>query len=66
MGIFLGNLEFEQLAANGFSLHFVQDNQNLLTQNGTIRSLYCQIAPSIQGKLVRVIRGSIWDVAMAS
>jgi dTDP-4-dehydrorhamnose 3,5-epimerase len=53
-----------KLAANGFSQRFVQDNHSLSTEAGTIRGLHCQIAPSIQGKLVRVVRGAIWDVAV--
>ena len=42
----------------------MQDNQSLSTQTGTIRGLHCQIAPNVQGKLVRVIKGAIWDVAV--
>jgi dTDP-4-dehydrorhamnose 3,5-epimerase len=42
----------------------VQDNHSLSVQTGTIRGLHCQIAPSVQGKLVRCVRGAIWDVAV--
>ena len=42
----------------------MQDNQSFSAQVGTVRGLHCQTAPSIQGKLVRVIRGAIWDVAV--
>jgi dTDP-4-dehydrorhamnose 3,5-epimerase len=43
---------------------FMQDNQSLSTVTGTIRGLHCQVSPSVQGKLVRCIVGSIWDVAV--
>jgi dTDP-4-dehydrorhamnose 3,5-epimerase len=52
------------LAAHGFNETFVQDNQSLSTQAGTVRGLHCQIGANIQGKLVRVIKGAIWDVAV--
>ena len=43
---------------------FVQDNQSLSTQRGTIRGLHFQLAPEPQAKLVRVLAGSVYDVAV--
>jgi dTDP-4-dehydrorhamnose 3,5-epimerase len=63
-GFFSETWSAPKLAALGFSEHFVQDNHSLSAQPGTVRGLHCQVAPSIQGKLVRVIRGAIWDVAV--
>jgi dTDP-4-dehydrorhamnose 3,5-epimerase len=63
-GFFSETWSAPKLKAQGFTHEFVQDNQSLSTQTGTIRGLHCQIAPSIQGKLVRVIAGAIWDVAV--
>jgi dTDP-4-dehydrorhamnose 3,5-epimerase len=48
----------------GIGLPFVQDNQSLSRERGTIRGLHCQVAPRVQGKLVRCVRGAIWDVAV--
>jgi dTDP-4-dehydrorhamnose 3,5-epimerase len=52
------------LAATGIDGTFVQDNHSLSRQRGVIRGLHCQLAPHIQGKLVRCVRGAIWDVAV--
>jgi dTDP-4-dehydrorhamnose 3,5-epimerase len=48
----------------GISGPFVQDNHSCSTQRGVVRGLHLQLAPHAQGKLVRVVRGSIWDVAV--
>jgi len=42
---------------------FVQDNQSL-SKKGVVRGLHYQIAPKAQGKLVRVLVGEIFDVAV--
>jgi dTDP-4-dehydrorhamnose 3,5-epimerase len=43
---------------------FVQDNQSLSRQAGTIRGLHYQSSPYGQGKLVRCLKGSIFDTAV--
>jgi dTDP-4-dehydrorhamnose 3,5-epimerase len=42
---------------------FVQDNHSM-SAAGVLRGLHYQIAPHAQGKLVRVVRGRVWDVAV--
>lgn len=47
----------------GLNLNFVQDNQSL-SQKGVLRGLHFQNPPNAQGKLVRVITGAVYDVAV--
>jgi dTDP-4-dehydrorhamnose 3,5-epimerase len=46
------------------NISFIQDNQSLSLQKGTLRGIHFQNLPSAQTKLVRCIQGSIWDVAV--
>jgi dTDP-4-dehydrorhamnose 3,5-epimerase len=48
----------------GINAHFVQDNHSLSTNKGVVRGLHFQIPPLSQAKLVRVISGSVFDVAV--
>jgi len=47
----------------GFTYQFVQDNQSC-SSFGVIRGLHYQLAPYAQTKLVRAVRGRIFDVAV--
>ncbi len=50
-------------AALGYAVNFVQDNESKSTK-GVLRGLHYQLAPHAQSKLVRVIEGSVLDVAV--
>jgi dTDP-4-dehydrorhamnose 3,5-epimerase len=50
-------------AATGNTLAFVQDNHSKSVK-GVLRGLHYQLAPRAQGKLVRVIQGEVFDVAV--
>ena len=47
----------------GQRVSFVQDNQSRSTR-GVLRGLHYQLHPAAQGKLVRVVRGAVFDVAV--
>ena len=61
-GFFLETFHAEKYAAAGVPAVFVQDNHSLST-GGTLRGLHMQVLKP-QGKLVRVVEGEIWDVAL--
>lgn len=51
-------------AASGIDIAFVQDNHSVSTEKGVVRGLHYQVAPFAQTKLVRVVRGAVFDVAV--
>lgn len=53
----------DDFARHGIRMQFVQDNHSVSRQRGVMRGLHYQLAPFAQDKLVRVVRGSIFDVA---
>ena len=62
-GYFFESYSQQLLTEAGIKANFVQDNQSL-SQKGTLRGLHFQAPPFDQGKLVRVIQGKVLDVAV--
>ncbi len=62
-GFFLESYTRRLFAKNGIRAEFVQDN-HCLSQKGVLRGLHYQVKPKAQAKLVRVARGSVYDVAV--
>ncbi len=62
-GCFFESWNKEVFAKHGFNLDFVQDNQSCSVKN-VLRGLHFQIPPYEQGKLTRVVSGSVLDVAV--
>ena len=50
-------------AAVGAEVHFVQDNHSR-SARGVLRGLHYQLPPHAQGKLVRCVSGTVFDVAV--
>ncbi len=61
-GYFMETYNQQDMAAEGLDMVFVQDNQSM-SRKGVLRGLHFQ-KQFPQGKLVRVIRGSVFDVAV--
>jgi dTDP-4-dehydrorhamnose 3,5-epimerase len=62
-GFFFESYKKSDFIKNGINYDFVQDNHSLSKRN-VIRGLHYQHMPKAQGKLVRVIKGAVWDVAV--
>ncbi|TPM37562.1 dTDP-4-dehydrorhamnose 3,5-epimerase [Mesorhizobium sp. B2-3-4] len=63
-GFFMETYNAERFSQAGIDLVFVQDNHSYSAAAGVLRGLHYQLAPRAQDKLLRVVRGSILDVAV--
>ena len=62
-GYFVETYNAERYAAQGIKQVFVQDNESK-SQKGVVRGLHWQTGAAAQSKLVRVVQGAVWDVAV--
>ena len=62
-GYFVETYNSERYARAGIAADFVQDNESQ-SSRGVLRGLHWQAGGHAQAKLVRVIRGAVWDVAV--
>ncbi len=63
-GLFSETYSQRALETEGLHVAFVQDNHSVSRAKGVVRGLHFQKPPHAQGKLVRVTRGAIFDVAV--
>jgi len=63
-GWFSETWQRDRFAAAGIDADFVQDNQSYSRPAGTLRGIHFQTPPHAQAKLVRCLKGRIWDVAV--
>ena len=52
----------KEFGAAGLETRFVQANNSLTLKKGVLRGLHYQLPPAAEVKLVRAIRGALWDV----
>src|SRR3546814_1599222 len=52
----------EEFARRGLMAEFVQSNVSINPKTGTLRGLHWQEPPYAEVKLVRCVRGAVWDV----
>jgi len=62
-GFFMESFKKSAFDAAGITEEFVQDNHSRSVR-GVLRGLHYQLTPHAQGKLVRVLEGTVWDVAV--
>lgn len=62
-GFFLESYKKTDFVNNGIDVEFMQDNHSL-SSKGVLRGLHYQKPPFAQAKLVRVVKGAAWDVAV--
>jgi dTDP-4-dehydrorhamnose 3,5-epimerase len=63
-GFFSETYSAPAFAEAGIDVDFIQDNHSFSAARGVLRGLHYQLPPSAQDKLVRVTRGSVYDVVV--
>jgi dTDP-4-dehydrorhamnose 3,5-epimerase len=63
-GHFVETYNERTFAQAGITTKFIQDNQSYSANRGTIRGLHFQLPPATQAKLVRVLHGRVYDIAV--
>ena len=61
-GFFLESYSRKKFEEAGIKTDFIQDNHSMSANKGVLRGLHFQLSPNTQGKLVRVTKGSVYDV----
>ena len=62
-GYFMEVYHQQQWYQQGINIGFMQENESY-SRKGTLRGLHYQLVPYAQAKLIRVVKGHIWDVAL--
>jgi dTDP-4-dehydrorhamnose 3,5-epimerase len=62
-GFFMETYKKSDFVSAGIPEEFCQDNHSF-SSKGVLRGIHFQSAPHAQGKLVRVLQGAVWDVAV--
>src|SRR5271170_4056614 len=52
----------KEFGAADLETHFVQTNNSLTELKGILRGLHCQLLPTAEVKVVRAVKGALWDV----
>lgn len=63
-GFFSEVFKSDELSRHGVDLNWVQDNHSYSVTRGVVRGLHFQLNPHAQAKLIRVVRGAIFDVVV--
>lgn len=62
-GYFFESFQHQRYQDSGIESHFIQDNESKSVR-GVVRGLHYQLNPVAQAKLVRVVQGTVFDVAV--
>jgi len=61
-GFFMETYNEKMFEEAGLKFNFIQDNHAMSAETGTLRGMHFQLEPYAQTKLVRVIKGAVYDV----